>query len=103
MMKYPRKEGDPPDNPDQRDAAEKLRRYYQRLHGELDTLMAAFATHTGRLFSESSITALMEWSYAQTIAPCPGGEKCRCKPYGITGGSREMPSGDLKQKPASEV
>jgi len=49
------------------------------MHQHLDYVMAAYATHTGRLFSRSSILDLMEWSHHQTIAPCPGGEECQCR------------------------
>lgn len=43
--------------------------HHKDLHKKLDTLLADFMVHTGKLLSETSVTELLIWSYKQTILP----------------------------------
>ena len=42
---------------------------HKELHRELDELLADYVYHTKKLFSESTIMELMEWSHQQTQNP----------------------------------
>lgn len=48
---------------------EQHRLRHVALHSSLDELVADFARHTGKLFSQATLLELMEWSHAQTISP----------------------------------
>jgi len=51
--------------------------YHKMLHAALDTLLADYTTHTGRLPSKTTTLDLLEWSYQQTLMPAakPGEEE----------------------------
>lgn len=42
---------------------------HKRLHRALDQLITDFARNTGKLFDETTVTELMQWSHRQTIKP----------------------------------
>ena len=51
----------------------KHRKRHILLHKYLDELVADFITHTDKLPSETTLMALMEWSYQQTKEPTTEG------------------------------
>lgn len=50
---------------------EEHRERHIKLHKALDELMADFASHTRRGFTDTSVMELMQWSYKQTQDPDP--------------------------------
>jgi hypothetical protein len=55
----------------ERKVEEGHRQRHIELHAALDELLADWACHQprGKVFSNSTITELMEWSHQQTIQP----------------------------------
>ena len=54
-------------------SVERHRQHHEELHQALDELAADWAAHQpmGKMFSNSTIMELMEWSYRQTKNPEP--------------------------------
>ena len=48
---------------------EEHKQRHIELHRMLDELVADYFTHTGKLFTSSSIMDLIQWSHQQTIQP----------------------------------
>jgi len=52
--------------------AKEHKERHKRLHASLDELVADFIDHTEGLPSKTTLLALMNWSYEQTLKPTQG-------------------------------